>query len=42
MQADGWWWTDAALTNKSIKRRVMRELLSATLGRAPSDPAIGP
>jgi len=27
MQADGWWWQDAALTNKAIKRGVLRELL---------------
>lgn len=42
MQADGWWWNDAALTNKSIKRRVLREMISASLGRAPSDRATGP
>jgi glutamate-1-semialdehyde 2,1-aminomutase len=42
MQADGWWWNDAALTNKAIKRRVMRELFSASLGRVPSDPTTGP
>ncbi|HET9388060.1 MAG TPA: aminotransferase class III-fold pyridoxal phosphate-dependent enzyme [Steroidobacteraceae bacterium] len=29
MHADGWWWTDAALTNKSIRRRVLREMLRA-------------
>lgn len=29
MQRDGWWWSDAALTNKSIKRRILRELLRA-------------
>ncbi len=30
MQADGWWWRDPvgpALTNKAIKRRVLREML---------------
>jgi len=32
MQRDGWWWSAPALTNKSIKRRVMREML-AQLGR---------
>jgi glutamate-1-semialdehyde 2,1-aminomutase len=42
MHADGWWWNGAALTNKAIKRRVMKELLSACLGRVPSDPATGP
>jgi glutamate-1-semialdehyde 2,1-aminomutase len=29
MQADGWWWADATLTNKSIKRRVFREMVQA-------------
>jgi glutamate-1-semialdehyde 2,1-aminomutase len=27
MQADGWWWADPELTNKSIKRRILREML---------------
>jgi len=42
MQADGWWWNDAALTNKSIKRRILKEMVSASLGRAPSDRTTGP
>jgi glutamate-1-semialdehyde 2,1-aminomutase len=29
MLRDGWWWEGRALTNKSIKRRVLRELLQA-------------
>jgi glutamate-1-semialdehyde 2,1-aminomutase len=29
MQHDGWWWQDEALTNKSIKRRVLKEMLQA-------------
>ena len=29
MQADGWFWTDPATTNKRIKRRVLREMLAA-------------
>jgi glutamate-1-semialdehyde 2,1-aminomutase len=28
MERDGWWWTDPALTNKSIKRRILREMIS--------------
>jgi glutamate-1-semialdehyde 2,1-aminomutase len=28
MQADGWWWQDAALTNQTIRRSVLREMLS--------------
>ena len=27
MQADGWWWQDAALTDKGIRRGVLREML---------------
>jgi glutamate-1-semialdehyde 2,1-aminomutase len=42
MQAGGWWWSDAALTNKAIKRRVLKELVSACLGRVPSDPSTAP
>jgi glutamate-1-semialdehyde 2,1-aminomutase len=29
MKADGWWWRDVTLTNRSIHRRVLRELLAA-------------
>jgi glutamate-1-semialdehyde 2,1-aminomutase len=29
MLHDGWWWEGKALTNKMIKRRVLRELLQA-------------
>lgn len=28
MQRDGWWWSDASLTNKAIKRRILRELIA--------------
>jgi glutamate-1-semialdehyde 2,1-aminomutase len=28
MQADGWWWADSATTNKTIKRRILREMLA--------------
>jgi glutamate-1-semialdehyde 2,1-aminomutase len=28
MERDGWWWADPALTNKSIKRRILREMIS--------------
>ncbi len=27
MQRDGWWWSSPELTNKSIKRRMLREML---------------
>jgi len=29
MQRDAWWWTAPQLTNKSIKRRVLREMIQA-------------
>ena len=28
MQGDGWWWEHATLTNRSIRRGVLREMLS--------------
>ena len=28
MQQDGWWWTDAGTTNKSIKRRILKEIIA--------------
>ncbi len=32
MQADGWWWKNAALDDRGIKRRILRELMRAGLG----------
>jgi glutamate-1-semialdehyde 2,1-aminomutase len=29
MERDGFWWADPALTNRSIKRRILREMLAA-------------
>jgi glutamate-1-semialdehyde 2,1-aminomutase len=29
MQQEGWWWTETQLTNKSIRRRVLREMIQA-------------
>ncbi len=29
MQLDGWWWADPRLTNKSIRRRVFKEMIQA-------------
>jgi glutamate-1-semialdehyde 2,1-aminomutase len=34
MSSEGWWWSDPALTNKAIKRRVLREMLRARRHRA--------
>jgi len=28
MLQDGWWWTDPALTNRAIRRRILREMLA--------------
>ena len=28
MQRDGWWWINPALTNKAIKRRILREMFT--------------
>src|SRR6266567_3274069 len=28
MKQDGWWWHDAGLTNKTIKRRILKEMLT--------------
>jgi len=28
MQQDGWWWCDAVTTNKSIRRRILREIIA--------------
>ena len=41
MQADGWWTVPEDLTEKSIKRQVLRELLRARFGRQPSATAPG-
>jgi glutamate-1-semialdehyde 2,1-aminomutase len=41
MQSEGWWWRDAQLTNKAIKRRVLRELLRAR-GSGSSDRSVPP
>jgi glutamate-1-semialdehyde 2,1-aminomutase len=29
MQADGWWWAEPTTTNKSIKRRILKEMVQA-------------
>lgn len=33
MKADGWWWRDARLTNESIRKRVLGEVVRTLLGR---------
>jgi glutamate-1-semialdehyde 2,1-aminomutase len=34
MREDGWWWQAPALSDKGIRRRVLREILAVKLGRA--------
>lgn len=34
MQQDGWWWADPSLTNRSIRRRILWEMLAHRFGRA--------
>jgi glutamate-1-semialdehyde 2,1-aminomutase len=38
MHADGWWWHDATLSNKTIKRRVLREMFAQRFKGAPAVP----
>ena len=33
MQQDGWWWRDASLTPKTIRKRLVREIVVARFGR---------
>jgi glutamate-1-semialdehyde 2,1-aminomutase len=33
MKQDGWWWHDASLTNKAIKRRILKEMLASKFRR---------
>ena len=33
MLADGWWWQDASLTTRSIRRGIVSEMLKHALGR---------
>jgi glutamate-1-semialdehyde 2,1-aminomutase len=42
MQQDGFWWGDGAVTNRSIKRRVLRELVSALALRRQLPPQNAP
>jgi glutamate-1-semialdehyde 2,1-aminomutase len=33
MKRDGWWWHDASLTNKSIRRQILKEMLRSKFKR---------
>jgi len=41
MQRDGWWWSPPRLTNKSIRRRVFREMIQARWTSASATSPIG-
>jgi glutamate-1-semialdehyde 2,1-aminomutase len=38
MQRDGWWWSDSLLTNKAIKRRVLKEMIQARWASGSTSP----
>jgi glutamate-1-semialdehyde 2,1-aminomutase len=38
MRRDGWWWTGPQLTNKAIKRRVLKEMLQARWASGATSP----
>jgi glutamate-1-semialdehyde 2,1-aminomutase len=43
MRRDGWWWSDSRLTNKAIKRRVLKEMFQARWASGPTGrPAASP
>ena len=33
MKRDGWWWHEASLTNKNIRRRILKEMLTRVVRR---------
>jgi glutamate-1-semialdehyde 2,1-aminomutase len=33
MKQDGWWWRDASLTNKSIRRQILKEMMTRRRSR---------
>jgi glutamate-1-semialdehyde 2,1-aminomutase len=33
MKQDGWWWHDGTLTNKMIKRQILKEMLASAFRR---------
>jgi glutamate-1-semialdehyde 2,1-aminomutase len=33
MKRDGWWWRDKSLTNKNIRRRILKEMLKRVFSR---------
>jgi glutamate-1-semialdehyde 2,1-aminomutase len=41
MQEDGWWWSDGRTTNRSIRRRILREIIAHRFAprRLPGEPS---
>jgi glutamate-1-semialdehyde 2,1-aminomutase len=33
MKRDGWWWRDASLTNKNIRRKILKEMITRRFSR---------
>jgi glutamate-1-semialdehyde 2,1-aminomutase len=33
MKQDGWWWRDASLTNKKIRRQILKETIASAISR---------
>ena len=33
MKEDGWWWNDGSLTNKTIRRQILKEMFAHRFGR---------
>ncbi|MDB5637104.1 MAG: glutamate-semialdehyde -aminomutase [Bradyrhizobium sp.] len=33
MQQDGWWWRDASMTNKTIRRQILKEMIGSAFSR---------
>jgi len=33
MKEDGWWWHHASLTNKDIRRQILKEMIASRFGR---------
>jgi glutamate-1-semialdehyde 2,1-aminomutase len=33
MKQDGWWWHDASLTNKTIRRQILKEMIASRFSR---------
>jgi glutamate-1-semialdehyde 2,1-aminomutase len=40
MQSDGWWWTSPDATNRSIRRTILKEMLSVRFGWRPPAAAL--